>query len=221
MTKLTNAQNAMTHVQAYVFEIIQYERDIDCYFSEEFEKLVEAEVAQIKARNCHYFSSDLAYAEIVENSIKNAKTISQVKSLLAGAFKEHYANRIVPRVDAFYKAMLKTVPSLEYKDHGGTECRGWWRVFDEITGTENYFCSFDLGRDMMMAIKLRDAGAITKQQYLNHITKRTLAMFRSEMFQTDGQPDAVKVLEYVKPEYRTSDFFDMRFINAIDLKEAA
>ena len=219
MTKLTNAQNAMTHVQAYVFEIIQYERNIDSYFSEEFKKLVEAKLDQLKLDP--YFSSDLAYAEIVENSIKNAKTISQVKSLLSGLFKEHYANRIVPRVDAFYKAMLKTVVLLEYKDHSGTECRGWWRVFDEITGKENYFCSFDLGRDMMMAIKLRDAGAITKQQYLNHITKRTLAMFRSGIFQTDGQPDTVKVLEYVKPEYRTSEFFDMRFINAVDLKETA
>ncbi len=130
-----------------------------------------------------------------------------------------YSKRIFPRIEAFYKAMKKVVPNLEYKEHGGTECRGWWRVFGEIMNYNPYFCSFDLGRDMMMAIDFRNAGAITQQQYNNHVTKRTLKMLGSGRFQTNGQPDANLVLGYVKDEYQTNEYFDMRFVNCV--KETA
>lgn len=210
---MTTTQYALTHVKEYIFEIVQYERDIECYFSDDFKKVVDKEVAKMKSEDNFY--ADLAYADIVTDTIRECKTIKQILSVLEQCFKEHYFGKIDWRIEGFFKAMKAVVPHLEYKDHGGTEDRGWWRVYGEIIGFDPYFCSFDLGRDMMMAKKFYDSGAITQEQYNNHVTKRTLAMMRSVYFQTDGQPDAEKVLNYVKDEYRTSEFFDMRFIDAI------
>ena len=209
--KTTTAQYALTHVKAYIQEIIQYEERAFMWMSPDYQKAYDGDKNDM-----------LRVSFFVEENIRNAKTFAEVKKILKEMYgngmnapERCYTQRIFPRIEAFYNAMKKVVPIIKYKDHGGTEDRGWWRVFGEITGIDPYFCSYDLGRDMMMAKQFRDAGAITAEQYQNHVTKRTLAMMRSGLFQTDGQPDADKIINYVKEEYRTSEFYDMRFINAI------
>lgn len=216
MSKLTTPQNALTHVKAYIVEIIEDEEHAMMWMSPDYKAKCEKYVADK--------SSDSLYiAFFVDECIKDAKTFVEVKNILKDMYSKGpnapercYTQRIFPRIEKFYNAMKKVVPNLKYKDHGGTECRGWWRVFGEIIGYAPYFCSYDLGRDMRMAIDFRNAGAITQQQYNNHVTKRTLKMLGSDRFQTNGQPDANLVLGYLKPEYQTNEYFDMRFVNCVE-----
>lgn len=209
--KKTTAQYALTHVKAYIQEIIQDEEYAFMWMSPDYQKAYDG--------NQHDMLDVSSY---VYGCIRDAKTFAEVKNILTDMYgkgknapERCYTKRIFPHIEGFYNAMKKVVPNLQYKEHGGTECRGWWRVFGEIKNYAPYFCSFDLGRDMMMARDFRDAGAITSKLYQDHVTKRTLAMMRSSRFQTDGQPDADLILNYVKDEYQTSEFFDMRFIEAI------
>ena len=210
MTK-TIAQHALTHVKAYVFEIIEEQEYALKWMNPEYQEAYEGDKNDM-----------LDVAFYVEKCIIDAKTFVEVKKILTkmygdgqNASERCYTKRIFPRIEAFYNAMKKVVPTMKYKSHSGTEDRGYWRVFDEITNVQSYFCSGDLGRDMLMAKLFRDVNAITEQQYQNHVTKRTLAMMRVSYFQTDGQPDANLIVGYLKPEYRTDEFFDFRFINAI------
>jgi len=63
----------------------------------------------------------------------------------------------------------------EYLTHSGTECRGWYRVWQTFALTKDmpghqllnpgYFCQFDLGRDADMLLAFRDAGVIQQDHY--------------------------------------------------------
>lgn len=217
MAKLTTPQNALTHVKAYIFENIEDEEYAQTWMSPDYKAECKKYVANIDS------TKSLATAGFVYECIGDAKTFVEVKKILTAMYSKGpnspercYTQRLFPLIEKFYNAMKKVVPNLEYKEHSGTECRGWWRVFGEISGSAPYFCSFDLGRDIGMAIDFRNAGAITQQQYNNHVTKRTLQMLGSKRFQTNGQPDANLVLGYLKPEYQTNEYFDMRFINCLE-----
>ncbi len=218
MAKLTTPQNALTHVKAYITEIIQDQERAMMWMSPDY----KAECEKYVDSNTYNSTYDF-----VAECIHDAKTFVEVKNILKDMYSKGpnspercYTQKLFPLIEKFYNAMKKVVPNLEYKDHGGTECRGWWRVFGEISGSAPYFCSYDLGRDIGMAIDFRNAGAITQQQYNNHVTKRTLKMLGSKRFQTNGQPDANLVLGYLKPEYQTNEYFDMRFINCLELEAA-
>lgn len=216
MKKLTTPQNALTHVNAYIFEIIQHQEYAQNWMSPDYKAECKKYVANDPS------TKSLATASFVDECIRDAKTFVEVKNILKDMYSKGpnapercYTQRLFPLIEKFYNAMKKVVPNLEYKSHGGTECRGWWRVFGEISGHDSYYCSYDLGRDIGMAIDFRNAGAITQQQYNNHVTKRTLNMLGSNRFQTNGQPDANLVLGYLKPEYQTNEYFDMRFVNCV------
>jgi hypothetical protein len=219
---VTTPQYALTHVKAYIFEIIELQERALYWMSPKYKAECEKSVANDSLGG----SRGLAVAYFVTNIVDDAKTFAEVKKILTDMFSKGpnspercYTKRIFPLIEEFYKAMKKVVPVLEYKAHSGTECRGWWRVFAGITGTSRYFCSFDLGRDAYMALTFYEQGAITQKQYNNHITNRTLSMLKSDRFQNEnGQPDYNKITEYFYPEYREKEL-DMRFVNV--LKEVA
>jgi hypothetical protein len=210
MTKMTTPQYALTHAKAHIFEIIQYEKRAMDYMHQDY-------VTECKV----HFSGPtidiegLDIADFVDGYIRDAKTFVEVKNILKKIFKDHYIIYLLPRVELFYNAMKKVIPAIEYKDHAGTEDRGWWRVFDEITGTESYFCSGDLGRDAWMALQFYKQGAITQLEYNNHITQRTLRILNCKSFFNHiGQPDYGKIIGYWKPEFVEKEL-DMRFVNVL------
>ena len=224
MAKQTTTQYALTHVKAYIFEIIQHENRALKWMSPDYKAKCQKHLDTEKQKE--YYFEDLAIADFVDEHIRDAKTFAEVKKILTDmygrgpiALDRSYTKSIIPLIKDFYKAMVKVVPVLEYKDHSGTECRGWWRVFEAINGTSKYFCSFDLGRDAYMAQQFYEQGAITQQQYKNHITNRTFSILSSNRFQNEaGQPDYNKIVDYWKEDYVEKEL-DMRFVNV--LKEAA
>lgn len=222
--KMTTSQYALTHVKAYIFEIIQHESDAMLWMSPDYKAKCQKHLDTMKQKG--YSVEDLEIASFVCEQIGGAETFAELKKILTGLYgrgpnspERCYTQSIIPLITDFYKAMLKVVPVIECKEHSGTECRGWWRVFETIKGTSNYFCSFDLGRDAWMAQQFYEQGAITQQQYKNHITKRTFDILSSDRFHNEaGQPDYNKIVDYWKEDY-VEKALDMRFVNV--LKEAA
>ena len=216
MTKMTTPQYALTHAKAYIFEIVEYEKYAMNYMHQEYATKCQTHfLKRLEKWNRTGPMDGLDIADFVDGYIRDAKTFVEVKNILKNMFKDHYIERLLPRVELFYNAMKKVIPAIEYKDHAGTEDRGWWRVFDEITGTESYFCSGDLGRDAWMALQFYKQGAITQLEYNNHITQRTLRILNCKSFFNHiGQPDYGKIIGYWKPEFVEKEL-DMRFVNVL------
>lgn len=145
--------------------------------------------------------------------IKSALKTKNIRELVA-VLNKNPAKFPALKAKEFYQAMLKVVPHLKhFKEHGGTECRGWYRVWAAITQESGYFCSFDLGRDAGMAIDFVTHGAITAEQYQAHVTKRTLKMMAATM--TEGRVDTAKILDYFAEEYR-DQCLDMTLVRAVE-----
>ena len=150
--------------------------------------------------------------------IKRTQQTKNIRELVA-VLGQNKDNTKFPFLKAkeFYQAMLKVVPHLKhFKEHGGTECRGWYRVWAAITQESGYFCSFDLGRDAGMAIDFVTHGAVTPKQYQAHVTKRTLKMMANTM--RDGRVDTAKILDYFAVEYR-DQCLDMALVRAVEAAE--
>jgi hypothetical protein len=146
--------------------------------------------------------------------IKRTQQTKNIRELVAVLDKTKFP---FLKAKEFYQAMLKVVPHLKhFKEHGGTECRGWYRVWAAITQESGYFCSFDLGRDAGMAIDFVTHGAVTAKQYQAHVTKRTLKMMAATM--TDGRVDTAKILDYFSAEYR-DQCLDMSLVRAVEAAE--
>ena len=224
MAKQTTTQYALTHVKAYIMELIQHEEFALHWMSPDYKAKCQKHLDTEKQKK--YYYEDLQVAYFVDEYIRDAKTFAEVKKILTDIYgrgpntpERGYTNKIFPLITDFYKAMKKVVPVIDYKEHSGTECRGWWRVLEAINGTSKYFCSGDLGRDAYMAQEFYEQGAITQQQYKNHITKRTFDILSSDRFQNEaGQPDYNKIVNFWKEDYVEQEL-DMRFVNV--LKEAA
>jgi hypothetical protein len=235
MNKKTIKQYALTHAQAYAFELAQelFEQTTNA-FSENIKK----EATKL-AKNGFWPdepASDLDYATAIIRLTDTAKNINELTHAFAcGCNKDdNWQWRIqefTDRLQNFYDAMVKVIEH-SHKDtskheeggyqgvteHGGTECRGWWRVFESIHGLP-YFSAFDLGRDMGMAEEFYDAGAITEAQYRAHVTRRTLKMMSSREFCNEqGLPCYKTLTSYLKSEY-IDLYIDMNLVNAV--KEVA
>lgn len=121
---------------------------------------------------------------------------------------------------AFYRAMVVTIKYAwpygdDFKEHSGTECRGWHRVWSYLNDGDMYFSDMDLGRDVAMAESFHKAGAITDEQFEAYKTFITLSMARTKRFQKEnGQPDPNLILAYWVPEY-VDVIMDMRIIDAL------
>jgi hypothetical protein len=231
MNRKTIKQYALTHAQAYAFELAQ---ELFNQTTKAFSDNIKKEATKL-AKNGYWPdepASDLDYARALTTLTDTAKNIDELTHAFAcGCNKDdNWQLRIqefTDRLQNFYDAMVKVIEH-SHKDtskheeggyqgvteHGGTECRGWWRVFDAIKG-DNYFSAFDLGRDMGMAEEFYDAGAITEAQYRAHIVRRTLKMMANKRFVNEkGLPDYEALTTYLKPEYNDV-YLDMNLVNAV------
>jgi hypothetical protein len=147
-----------------------------------------------------------------------------IKALLAAvsAFikrKTDYTPRKeeLTRINDFYKAMLKVVPTLDVniRDHGGTEDRGWYRVWAATVHDTGYDFVGDFGRDTAMFQTFYDVGAITEEQYLYQRTKNTLDFCKFKQ-KADGTIDVAAVIKAIKPEWLTR-VFDVRIIYGLQI----
>lgn len=145
------------------------------------------------------------FGEEILDKLREATTI---KKLIESIPQNVYGRREL--VSEFYKAMLKVVDHLDYPEYSGTECRGWYRVWGAITQNTDYYCNFDLGRDVGMLITFFEYGTITEEQFNTHRAKNTLRQAMNTM--VNGIPDTDKILKYWRPEYREK---------AVDLKMLA
>lgn len=153
---------------------------------------------------------------------------NNIKSLYTehGSQFKHSSNwsnlgeKLANTVKSFYDAMLLVCPNHialqwgEDMDHSGTEDRGWYRVWSDLTGYQNYFCQGDWGRDSAMAKVFYDNGCITADQYNKYKTKFTLRMLLDSwgygIMRDNGTIDKEKLLSMVSPNYK-----DKIFNNAI------
>ena len=235
MNKKEIKQYALTHAQAYAYELAQ---ELYNQSTNAFSDNIKKEATEI-AKNGHWpleAASDLDYAHALTTLTDTATNISELTHAFAcGCNKEdNWQLRIqefTDRLQNFYNAMVLVIDHSHkdtskheeggyqgVTDHGGTECRGWWRVFESING-ESYFSAFDLGRDMGMAEEFYDAGAITEAQYRAHVTRRTLKMMASRSFCNEqGLPCYKSLTSYLKSEY-IELYLDMNLVNAV--KEVA
>lgn len=127
--------------------------------------------------------------------------ITNIKDLVAYAqSKQLFRFDEVNPIKGFYDAMLKVVPHLEYPEHGGTECRGWYRVWADINNVKSYYCKFDMGRDNAMAYGFLTHGAITQEQYNTYKTKTTLRLALNAV-DANGNIDIDKITEYYAKEW--------------------
>jgi len=235
MNKKTIKQYALTHAQAYAYELAQ---ELFHQSTNAFSDNIKKEATKL-AKSGHWPTEapcDLTYAHALTTLTDTAKNITELTHAFAcGCNKsDNWPIRIqefTDRLQNFYDAMVLVIDETHRNaskheeggyqgvtEHSGTECRGWWRVFESING-EPYFSDFDLGRDMSMAEDFYDAGAITEQEYRAHIVRRTLKMMANSRFSNDnGLPDYNALTSYLKPEYNEK-YLDMNLINAI--KEVA
>ena len=125
--------------------------------------------------------------------------------------------KLAHTVKSFYDAMLVVCPNHiasqdgeDSMDHEGTEDRGWYRVWSDLTGYEDYFCQGDWGRDSLMAKVFYDNGCITADQYNKYKTKFTLRMLTDSwgygIMRDNGTIDKEKLLSMVSPEYKDKIF---------------
>lgn len=235
MNKKTIKQYALTHAQAYAYELAQ---ELYNQSTNAFSDNIKKEATKL-AKNGHWPdepASDLDYATALTTLTDTAKNISELTHAFAcGCTKEDNWQRRIQefsdRLQNFYDAMVLVIDH-SHKDtskheedgyqgvteHGGTECRGWWRVFESING-EPYFSAFDLGRDIGMAEEFYEAGAITEAQYSAHITRRTLKMMSNSRFCNDrGLPCYNALTGFIKPEYHDV-YLNMNLVNSV--KEVA
>lgn len=185
MAKLSNSQAALSHAIAYVVEIT-YDHHPE----------ISDRVSDIK-------------------SVKEFKTF-----ITKGMSGEYYVKNIIGYypVESFYQAMLKVCPLLakdSYAGHTGTEDRGWFRVFGSVKRKDGYFCDMDLGRDQWMAETFLKAGVFSQQEYNWYKTNLTLKMMTRDRWQTNGFPDAVKILGHWKEDARDR-ILDMRLISMLE-----
>ena len=210
--KLSIAYQALTHAQAYAYEHAQDSR----YIQENHEFNDAGQYVKIRD------------AEPIFNLIYETKTIVELNRLLAT-----YVGEKIKRTDmfspnyhagadikGFYNAMKKTIPTLIDEDnptyeHGGTECRGWYRVYGAIKKHTSYFCAMDMGRDQWMAESFFKAGVITTEEYAAYRTSMTLRMMREDRFQTNNFPDPVKIRAYWKEDAHER-VLDMRLIRMLE-----
>ena len=118
------------------------------------------------------------------NDLSNASSITRINLELEKIFgKKH---RFRARVTAFFNAMLKIVDQLHYPIYSGTECRGWYRVFESITGEREYFSEFDWARDVWMAETFVKAKVVTEEQFNSWRTRLTLQMIAARCVTPEG-----------------------------------
>jgi hypothetical protein len=158
-------------------------------------------------RNIGYDSSE---QREFEKKINDIKTIKELVSL-------HFSFRDYHKVDEFYKAMIKVCKHLRTKDdnyeHGGTECRGWYRVWGGEKCNTGYFCRFDLGRDQYMAQTFNDVGAFSDSEMRVYKTKMTLNQALS-CVGPNGIINVDDMMKYWKPECQ-EQVFDIPLLNAM------
>jgi hypothetical protein len=209
---LSIAYQALTHAQAYAYEHAQ-----DSGYIQDDHDFNDAG-QYVKIRD----------AEPIFNLIYETKTITELNRLLAT-----YVGEKIKRTDifspsrhnrcdvkGFYNAMKKTIPTLITKEntsweHGGTECRGWYRVYGAIKKHTSYFCTMDMGRDQWMAESFYKAGVITTEEYAAYRTSMTLRMMRDERFQTNNFPDPAKIREYWRADAHER-VLDMRLVRMLE-----
>ena len=139
--------------------------------------------------------------------IYSATTIRQLVAVVKkyNIRAPHYDKRTTAdRITTFYRAMMKVVPHLDYPEHGGTECRGWYRVHEAIVNPENrYYSSGDCGRDTSMAYDLVIHGAVTKPDYNRWLVKQTLyQLMDSCNANPDGLPNITAIKNRWNKEWR-------------------
>jgi len=196
---MSKSAAAFTHVQAYVYEGLENQYHDQSEFDDELYRVVH-----------------------------NCTNIKQLLNLSHPFYR--LMNEIIKfdlKVNDFYKAMLKVIPHLrqadkeageDYRDHdhGGTECRGWYRVWGAMTQDSGYFCNGDFGRDVDMGMTFLEAGAVTQEQYNKWRVLNTLKAASTEHFMTDGFPDVKKMENYWKPEF-VEYAYDCRLLFAMKL----
>jgi len=193
MKKATRENYALTHVKAYIYELNQYEEHGLDYMKDDVKQKVKKQLDEIDEARLAELPRAYWIADTIDDIIRNTNNFSEIKSFYKESFKQHYLDFIIPRIEGFYKAMVKTVSGLDYPEHSGTECRGWWRVFDEIKQTQGYFCDSDWGRDSYMAREFFKTKAITEQEYNRYVTRFTMNMIKSYAIDSDGVIDINKL----------------------------
>jgi len=172
MAKISNTQAAFSHAQAYAHEEL-----------------------------FKHFKGDRS----VLDGVRGCKTIKELLSLVVGEHKDISECLQDCGLKEFYKAMRKVCKVLEkeggYTEYGGTEDRGWFRVWGSIVLNSGYFCIWDLGRDVSMANTLYESGAISEDQIKTYRVKVTLKMAGNDQFMTNGRPDTTKIEAHWKPEW--------------------
>ena len=196
--------------------------------------------AENHARNVGYHTEDYENGKVVREPdpiyklINGTKNITELNRLLAT-----YVGEEIKRTDAFdpsygcdvngfYVAMKKTIPFLidmgfgfdngkdaPTREHSGTECRGWYRVYGAIKLNTKYFADWELGRDQFMAQLFYKAGAITTEEYDVYKTSITLNMMAGKVFQTNNFPDPIKIRDYWQKDL-VEQILDMRLIRMLE-----
>jgi hypothetical protein len=152
-----------------------------------------------------------------ENNYDDFNDVTSLKELIRAIDAADFEGRKGQHenIEAFYKAMFKVVPHIDYPEHSGTECRGWYRVWAAATGLTGYFCEFDFGRDVSMLYDLFEHGAITEAQYVKQRAKNTLS-FAKSIVDDNGSIDTTKMKDYFLEDW-VKKCLDVRLLYAFSL----
>ena len=193
-TKLTATQIALTHTDAFVQELnLAADKEYD----------------------------DGPQPKATQRPKAIIKMWADYLSTLDGSTPEQWRNLLQTFLDDMTKVTeVRQGRGDQFLEHGGTECRGWFRVWqtfglqydmtmpDHKLLNPGYYSSFDLGRDADMLSTFRDAGVIQQHQYQRLVTLRTMKhLIHNDM-------DATKTAQYWNPQY-INDTADLALLAAV------
>jgi hypothetical protein len=207
-TKKMIKDAALTHASAYAWE----------YIDEQIHSVVE----ESRQLDCH---------NNIESLCKNIQQLynKRDQELGGNTYWPNSGKELAQAVRSFYEAMLKVCPNYlaqqfntEQMEHSGTEDRGWYRVWSDLTGYRPYFCFGDAGRDGVMANVFYEQGCVSKNQYQKYRARLTLKMLTDSWgygyMREDGSLNIAKFTKGIDAKWKDK-LYDTRILNA--LKEEA
>jgi len=209
-TKKMIEDAALTHAESYAWEYI--DEQVHSHYVTDGERQLD----------CH---------NNIESLCKNIQQLYNKRDQELGG-NTHWpkgGQELSQAVRSFYDAMLKVCPTymahkfgIDDMGHGGTEDRGWYRVWSDLSGYRNYFCQGDSGRDAVMASIFYQQGCVSKNQYQKYRAKLTLKMLADSwnygVMREDGSLDIPRLTKNIDDEWKDT-LYDNKILNA--LKEEA